>query len=151
MITLRNLRTIQKARPYLQLVSPLTFWICIGFAMLNYALGYVIYTVADVSDLAVYKIFDQQLMGGLFALLATAQLLALVLNAWQLTRITLGCGLLVKAFYAYSLVELGIRVGFANINGVLALWFFLVWVQFATIVFFLPPNTNGRLNVTSNR
>lgn len=140
---------IRKARPSLALVSPLTFWLCIGYVGLNFALGYVVYTVPDISGLAIYKIFNQHLLGGAFALSAMILLLSLILNSWRSIRFILGTSLFIKSLYAYSLIDLGIRYGFENLNGVIAIWMFITWTQFCLIVFFAPPLLNGKNNHAS--
>lgn len=137
---------IRKARPNLLAVAPLTFWLCIGYVGLNLALGYVVYSVPDLSNLAAYKIFNQQLMGALFAVNAFLLLGSLIFNAWRAIRAMLGFGLFIKALYAYSLVILGVNTGFKQLNGIIAVWLFITWVQFCLIVFFAPPALNGKKN-----
>jgi hypothetical protein len=136
---------IRKARPPLIIVSPLSFWLCIGYVGLNLALGYVVYSVPDTSGLALYRLFSQHFIGAAFALNALVLLFTLVINAWRGIRFMLGTGLFIKAMYAYSLIALGIKVGFENINGIMAIWLFITWVQFCLIVFFAPPLLNGHV------
>lgn len=138
----KNKRNLWQARPNLQVVAPLTFWLCIGFSALNLALGYVIYQTGD-SSLAIHRILSPKFLGGVLALLAALMLITLILNAWSYIRLMLFSGLFIKSFYAYSLIDLGIRYGFEPVNGILAIWFFVLWVQFVTIVFFAPPSLNG--------
>lgn len=134
---------IRKARPNLSVAAPLTFWLCIGYSGLNLALGYIIYSVKDVSDLEIYKLISQTSVGLIFAAISFTLLFSLIINAWSLTRILLGIGLFIKSFYAYSLVVLGTQIGFQAINGILVIWLFITYVQFCMIVFFAPPYLNG--------
>lgn len=135
---------IRKARPSLSIASPLTFWLCIGYVGLNLALGYVIYSIKDQGGLAVYSLIPQQVMGGLFALTSIVCFVSLILNAWSSIRATLGFSLFLKSLYAYSLVDLGLRIGFEPVNGIMTLWLFITYVQFCMIVFFAPPQLNGK-------
>ncbi len=143
-------KAIRNARPNLILVSPLSFWLCIGYVGLNLAVGYVIYTAPDVFELVIYNILSQRWVGAAFALVALSLLLALVLNSWKAIRLNLGLGLFIKSLYAYSLIDMGIRHGFTNINGVLAIWMFITWTQFCLIVFFAPPALNGNSRHVAN-
>ena len=135
---------IRKARPNLSIAAPLTFWLCIGYVGLNLALGYIIYSIKDQSSLVVYSLIPQQIMAGLFSLTAIVCFISLVLNAWSGIRLTLGFSLFLKSLYAYSLVDLGLRIGFESINGIMSLWLFITYVQFCMIVFFAPPQLNGK-------
>lgn len=138
---------IRQARPSLAVVAPLTFWLCVGYVLLNAVLAYVIYSQPDTADLAVYKLFSQHFLGVVFALVGIGTLVSLALNSWKSTRIILGIGLFLKALYAYSLIDLGFRIGMNQLTGILALWLTLVWVQFCMIVFFSPPLVNGNNHV----
>lgn len=136
-------RDIRRARPNLIDAAPLTFWLCVGYAIFNLILGEVIYQIPDTSHLAVYNLLSQHIIGVAFGALGLSLLISLATNSWRSVRISLGFGLFIKALYAYSLIELGITVGFKHIDGVLTIWMMLVWVQFFMIVYFAPPFING--------
>lgn len=131
---------LRQARPSLRLASPLTFWICVGFAVVNIFLAIVIFTQPDTSHLALYfSIFTPRFYGSLFLLQVIIISISLLMNSWKYTRLALGMGLFIKAFYAYSLIELGLRTGLIHSLAITSLWLFITWVQFCTIVYFAVP------------
>ncbi len=146
LIMLKFRSNIRKARPNYRLVNPTGFWIMLGFVFLNVCLAVAIAAVPDVSDLAVYKVFPQDVMAALFGLIAILMALSIAMNAWRFMRLTLGLGLFIKVFYGYSLIELGFRTTFVGILGVTSLWLFVAMVQFLLVVYFLPTNITTTQN-----
>lgn len=131
---------IRRARPKLRLASPLTFWICLGYVGLNLILAVFIYSQPDTGQLALYfSVFTPHFWGSLFAIQAVILAVALFFNSFKYTRFSLGMGLFIKSFYAYSLIELGLRIGFYNVIAVTSIWLFITYVQFMTIVYFTVP------------
>lgn len=130
---------IRQARPNLRLVNPLAFWLCVAMVLLNVSLGYVVIRVPDTSGLVLYNILPQIAYGLLYFLSAGLLSLSLLKNSWYMTKVILAFGLFLKCLYAYGLVALGFKLGFSNLEGIVSVWLFIVFVQALMIMFLLPP------------
>lgn len=130
---------IRQARPSLRLAAPLTYKISLGFGLLNIGIATALFQQPDFGGLVIERgVFTTTFWAWVFLTMATGVFVGLFINSWRLTRWFLMVGLLVKSLFMYALIDLGLRSGFSVVLGVLILWMFLTWVQFWTVVYFLP-------------
>jgi hypothetical protein len=131
---------IRHARPSLRQAAPLTFWIAIGFAVLNIGIAIALFRQPDQGGLVIETgRFTTTFWGWIFLFMSSSIFTGLLTNRWNVTRWALSMGLVVKSFFAYALIELGFKNGFDAAFAVTILWLFLAWVQFWTVVYFIPP------------
>lgn len=131
-------KEIRNIRPKLSAVSPLVHWIAIGFAALNLWLAQIIWT-APAPRLVIYnRLFTQEFWACVFIALACGIIYGILANRWNMIRYSLIAGLFVKAIFLYALFALALQIGIQAIEGTVALWLFLVWVQIGAVIFFLP-------------
>lgn len=127
---------IKELRPALREVAPLTFYICVGFGILNIVLGYSLMTTKESGGLVIVgKYAPLWLYGILFAALGVFGLVVLWRNSWNWIRRTLVFGLLYKSIWFYALVATLFHGGSV---GIIGLWLFLIYVQAMTYIFFIP-------------
>lgn len=143
-------KTIKQLRPRLRTVAPLTFWICVGYALVNFAIAFILFaipnsTVQEAVIPIVNEIMNFQAWGVLFGLTSLAFTYGLIRNNWMLLKRTLTFALVMKLIWTYALVYL-IVMGKEE-YALAALWAFLSWVQAWTIVFFVPTIADSRHDV----
>lgn len=126
-------------RPRLSTISPLVHWISTGFMWLNIWLAFIIWTTPQAKLIIYNHGTTQQFWSVVFVLLAAGVLYGILSNRWRVVRYSLVAGLFVKAVFLYALIVLAAQTSFDSVEGSLALWLFLVWVQIGAVMFFLPP------------
>lgn len=136
----KHFHDLQKARPNLRLISPLRFWLVVGFIIFNSTIAHILWIQpAEQGRLAIYnEIFTHKFYAVVFVILALSLLMGLLFNSWKLIKKAMLAGLFVKALFAYALVQLGIQYGFTTIEGTTALWLMIMWVQFWLYIDFEP-------------
>lgn len=133
---------LQQARPRLRLVSPLVFWICVIYIILNLAIGLDFILEFDklrvaASLIIVNNLTDYHFWGVVFLSLSGVKAYALWKNNWQLIRNMLLVGVAVKAAWAIALL---VRIFIAPGTILIALlWVALAMIQIITYIFFMPP------------
>lgn len=143
-------KTIKQLRPSLRTVAPLTFWICVGYALVNLAIAAILFAIPNSSVKEavipiVNEIMNFKAWAVLFALTSLAFAYGLLRNHWMLIKRTLTVALVLKLIWTYALVYL-IATGREE-YALAALWAFLSWVQAWTIVFFVPTIADSRHDV----
>lgn len=129
-------KKIKDLRPGLREVAPLTFYICIGFGVLNLVLGFSLLTTHDSGGLVIiHKYTPLWLYGVAFIALGGFGLAVIVRNSWKWIRRTLIMGLLYKSVWFYALFYSLFHGGSIGIFG---LWLFLIHIQVMTYIFFVP-------------
>lgn len=136
-------KVIRQLRPRLSEVSPLVHWTAAGFVWLNIWLSHIIWS-APQPRLTIYNnVLTQQFWAIAFLVLSAGIVYGIFSNRWQVVRYSLIAGLFVKAVFLYALVALAFQTSLNAVEGTLALWLFLVWVQVGAVIFFLPPILKG--------
>lgn len=134
---------LRELRPSLREVAPTSFFICLGFAILNLVLGRSL-TFQPVGDIAIIGTYTPQWLYGLiFFLIGVVGVVALIRNNWVLIRRLQIISVLYKSIWAYALL-VGLLQGGGV--GIVALWLFITYVQAIVYVFFVPSTyKNGSL------
>jgi hypothetical protein len=128
---------ISKARPRLILASPLTAFICWGYAGINLMLGTgIFFFYAPTGRLTVVDWVPVDVWGLIFFGMGLAGLYGLVRNSWDLIRRMQLMGLVVKAWWAIALVLRCIEDPRTVL--ITTVWLFFAYVQFGAYMFFLP-------------
>lgn len=134
---------LKDLRPALREVAPLTYYICIGFAVLNVVLGITLINTHGPTGLSIVGTYTPIWgYGILFLLLGILGLGSLYANNWVWIRRTLVLGMLYKSIWFYALVASLFHGGSFAILG---LWLFLIHVQAMTYVYFIPNIHRGKL------
>jgi hypothetical protein len=137
---------LNRARPSLFKVAPLTATICWLFAVINVFVFYSLYYAyrPTVALFLVNNFLNFQVWGLAFLSLAFIGAYNLIKNNWNATKKTLLVGLVIKIAWEITLV---LRV-FQDKATILTavLWGFFAAIQCATYIFFLPEITSGRDN-----
>lgn len=141
-------KLIQKARPKLSVVAPLTHKICLGFALVNVAIWALLSrtsnaVVTQVPVPIVNQVINYDVWAWWFMFLGVWMFVALMMNRWKSLKIALGVGLFSKFLWTYALLYLVFH-GYP-IYATCILWGFLAWTQAWTIIHFIPP-LNGPTN-----
>lgn len=135
-------KQIQKARPSLKLVSPLSYLIVATMAVFNIILGLSFLLLIDQSRfsaplLIVNEIFTFNFWGVVFIAIGMLKLYSLVHNDWNLARKSLILGVSVKAAWTVALI---IRMLVSPGTFFLTLcWVTIGIIQMSCYIFFLPP------------
>jgi len=134
-------KQIKSLRPSLRKVAPLTWWICLGFSLVNMLIFLLLVTAnpenaakAQVPTAPSYAWFVGWAFWFLFLSLEMAY--GLLRNNWRIIKQALVLGLMSKLIWTYSLIYM-VATGYPTFS-TLILWSFLAWVQAWTIVFFVP-------------
>lgn len=135
---------IKELRPSLRIVAPLSWYVVLGFGILNVVLGisFMIFPVKDIAIISTYT--PSWAYGIIFIALGLAMFWGMIRNSWKLMRQTLAAGLLLKAIFLYALFLLLIHGGDTY---VLSLWLFLTYIQAVAYVFFVPTHLKGQSDV----
>lgn len=137
---------LDKARPKLFRIAPLTAVICWMFAIINVFVFYSLFFAyrPTVSLFLVNNFLNFQVWGLAFLALSIIGIYNLLKNNWNGIRKTLLAGILIKIAWEITLL---LRI-FQNKNTILlaVLWGFFAAIQCATYIFFLPEITSGRDN-----
>lgn len=129
---------LKSARPRLRDAAPLTYSICLSFAIANFSIGlgfYFLYT-PTVPVAVINYIFTAQVWGAIFIASSLVSLYGLTSNRWNLVRQTIILQLAIKATWTVALV---IRV-FHSPNTIIftIVWLTLASIQAATYIYFIP-------------
>lgn len=129
---------IALARPPLSKVSPLAFFICWGYVVVNIILGLgMIFLYSTPVPIAVASILPYWAWGVAFLGVSVLTSYGLVTNKWEITRGSQIYGLVLKGIWGVALV---IRCFYEPrtilITGV---WLFFTYVQAAVYIHFFPP------------
>ena len=132
---------LEKARPLLKQVVPLTATICWIFAWVNVALGLGFLFLFDQATLKtplflISKYIPAHLWGHIFLILAVIMIYGLKKNSWLLVRRMMLAGLIVKSIWFVQLVFRTID----NPSTILwaSVWFAFMAVQAAVYIHFMP-------------
>lgn len=129
---------IKELRPPLRVVAPMSFYICVGFAILNLVLGITLVNTPESGGLAIVgKYTPIWAYGVLFIALGVLGAWTLYKNNWRWIRRTLILGMLYKSIWFYALLAVWLKGGSPAI---LSLWLFLIYVQAMTYIFFIPTH-----------
>jgi hypothetical protein len=127
---------IKDLRPPLRVVAPMTFYITVGFGVLNLVLGLALINTPESGGLAIVgKYTPMWLYGVLFLVLGIFGLAVVYKNDWKWIRRTLIMGMLYKSIWFFALLASLFHGGSIAILG---LWLFLIHVQAITYIFFIP-------------
>lgn len=145
-------KTIKQLRPKLKTVAPLTFWICVGFALVNAIifgiLTQVETTVKDVGVPIVTQTLTFDVWGWWFLALSVLMTYGLIRNNWKVLKRALMLGLVSKLLWSYGLLFMIYKGNPVFVT--FTLWAFLAWVQAWTIIFFTPTITDKRDTLPEN-
>lgn len=128
---------INKVRPRLNKVAPLTSYICWCFVVANIFLGLgMIFLYSTPVPIAVANIFPYPVWGALFLLAAVVCAYGLIRNNWQIVRQVQVLGLAVKITWAIALI---VRC-FSAPGTILitVVWLFLAAIQAGVYIHFIP-------------
>lgn len=133
-------------QPKLNTIAPLTNGIVNIFIILNFVLALAIYSQAPNKSLIIIGSYAMSYVWvGVFVAIGLALLHGKVTNNWQIMKLGMMAGLFVKAIFTYSLIVLGLNVGFKGIIGVTGLWLAVTGVQFHTVRSFkIPGGRHGQ-------
>lgn len=132
---------IKELRPSLRQVAPLSWYIVLGFAVLNIVLGLSLIKL-PVKNIAIISQYTPSwLYGATFTLLGLTMVWGMIRNNWKLMRRTMAAGLLLKAVFLYALILILLHGGDPY---VLSLWLFLTYIQAMAYVFFVPVHLRGQ-------
>lgn len=141
-----NTYKLRGARPNLNVVAPLTAYICWGYVMVNALLGIgmILLYKTTVAPIAVASILNYPEWGITFLLLAAVTAYGLIKNSWKLVRNAQLFGLFLKAIWSVALI---IRcIAFPQTILVTSVWLFLAYVQIGVYVHFIPPLPGENIN-----
>lgn len=132
-------RKIRGARPRLRKVSPLTWAICWGFAGVNAILGLgMVFTYrGNTAPIAIASILSYPQWGVAFLAVAALMVYGLFTNNWDLERKSQLAGLTMKAIWLIALIVRCVQ--YPQTILITGVWLFLVYVQAAVYIYFLPP------------
>jgi hypothetical protein len=135
-------KKIQKARPKLSLVAPLTNMLVNIFIIFNLNIAYSLYLSRPNPGIVIIDgIFNTYFWVGVFLALAVGLFVSKRLNDWGLMQKILTIGLFVKSMFTIALFVLAYQYGFKNIYGTLIIWVTISLVQ-ASVIAFFDPMTN---------
>lgn len=127
----------RKNMPSFKKVSPLVYFSCWSFAILNiFFLSPTFFFTNGNAGLVLVGAVPSVLWGLVFLALGLSMITALLMNQWNIIRLLLTCGLLTKSMFAWALV-FTLFASFANI-GIVGVWFGLMAWQSLCIVYFTP-------------
>lgn len=135
-------KQIQKARPRLKVVSPLSHWIMLVMATFNVVFGLSLFVAFDAGRVSapliiVNNLLTYQFWGVVFMLIGALKFYSLYTNNWNLARRTLIFGVSIKAAWAIALtVRAFVSPGTLLVN---FMWVALALIQMGTFVWFMPP------------
>lgn len=128
-------------RPKLSIVAPLTYWICLGYVLVNLAIGFGLYYLVERGRLQtplfiINHIMTFQFWGIVFLMLASTMGYGLIANNWNFLRKSLVGGITIKVIWLAMLITRS----FSNPAVVLwaAIWAFMLFIQIGTYIYFLP-------------
>lgn len=133
-------KKIEKARPRLSIVAPLTHAIIVCFIFGNILIGYGLFTthvgetarrVPIVNDYLTFEVY-----GVMFMSLTVLMAYGLFKNNWALLRKSLIFGVLLKSVWTVALVFAVLRGGSIAILGA---WATLLALQMVTYIYFVSP------------
>lgn len=128
-------------KPKFRRVSPIVYWDCWFFAVLNILfLGPAIY-LSGTSTLPLIRLLPAVVWAGVYLFLGLNMAYALLTNKWWLIKLALFMGLFVKALFAWALLLITLAVP-ANL-GVSGLWAFAIVVQIRCLIYFTPEFRSG--------
>lgn len=134
---------IKELRPSLRQVAPLSWYIVLGFGILNVVLGVSLIKL-PVKHIAIISQYTPSwVYGAMFTILGLLMFWGLIRNNWKLMRRTLAAGLLLKAVWLFALILILLHGGDPY---VLSLWLFLTYIQAVAYVFFVPVHVKGQGN-----
>lgn len=141
---------IKELRPSLRIVAPLTWYIILGFGILNLVLGLSLMKYSFGTPLSIVSRYTPlPLYGVFFVVLGIFMLYNLQRNNWKILRRLLLCGLLIKTIWLYALVVRSFQGGNAI---VLSLWLFITYIQAIAYIYFIPTQKGGdRVSIFSGR
>lgn len=138
-------KELQKARPRLKVVSPLSHWVVLIMALFNIVLGISFLFAIDQNRLTasliiVNDVFTFWFWGWVFIGIGLLKLYALVMNNWNLARRSLLVGVSVKAAWMVALtIRSFVSPGTIFVN---VMWITIALLQMGTYIWFMPPDTN---------
>lgn len=132
-------KQLQKIRPKLRLVAPLTYSLCWGFALLNLVFGLAMILVQRGElrpPLDIVAVLSWTIWGMIFLSIGLVMMYALLRNNWGLIKNIQLLGLGVKTTWLIALI---IR-SFESPASILitAVWLFLTHTQAMTYIHFMP-------------
>lgn len=121
-------------RRQLRKVAPLTFAICVGFALFNILVAGSLYNTpaSHLPLVIINKTLSPQFWASVFLVLSVSGILSLALNRWKYIRRVLGIGLCMKSLWLYAFLLRVPSDGF----GPVIIWAFVSYIQFITLVLF---------------
>lgn len=135
---------LNRVRPRLYEVAPLTYSICWGYAVINILLGAGLYLLYSPQvPIAVANIFSYRVWGILFAGLGFLGVYALIKNEWKVSKNILLAGLVIKAVWAIALIARSVVEPQSIV--ITLVWLFFAYIQAVTYIFF-TPKINGDKN-----
>jgi len=139
--------TLHDVRPSLKSVSPLTNWICLGYAFINAGIGLGLIFLLPHGRLItnlflINKIFTFAVWGGIFLALSITMFVGKILNDWDFLRKTLLAGITIKTLWLGMLIQRTTHNP-ATIIWTMV-WAFFLYVQIGTYIYFLPVMTGTR-------
>ncbi len=128
---------INKLRPRLSVVAPLTNSIVWGYVFFNLLIAYALWVQQGSRALTVYNDITTPIVwAGVFAVISVMLLYGEVRNDWKIIRKSFVIALCVKAIFAYALLYLAYKTGFTASMGTLALWGLAAFTQAAALIHF---------------
>jgi hypothetical protein len=131
---------INRARPPLYTVAPLSFAILWGYAVINIAIGtfmIILYPSGDPIEIA--NVLPYLAWGIIFLLLGILTAYGLLRNLWDLTRNTQLAGVTVKTIWLIALVVATIHSPKTIL--ITIIWLFFAYIQVVTYIYFVPGST----------
>lgn len=139
---------ISSLRPKLKVVAPLTHFICVGYAIVNFLIALGLYTLySPTSSLVIVNnLITFQVWGLVFLGLSFTKTYGLIKNDWNVLRKGLLAGILVKSVWLFALAFRVVE----NPGTILiaVIWLFFAYIQTGTYIFFIP-NIKGVHDRTS--
>lgn len=128
------MQNLVKSKPSLKVVSPLIYFICWGYVVVNvlFGIGLFSYNPA-IRYVIVGGPFTYDFWAFVFLLLGLAGAGVLITNHWKAIRIAQGIGLFIKTLWLFALIFR--FAGGASLVG-LAWWSFIAYVQLLTVIYF---------------
>lgn len=133
-------KKLRHARPKLRQVSPLSYWICVGFIAINFVIGLGLILLFDERDLRtplliVNGLFTFKFWGLTFIGLGIGFWYALASNRWKFLKALLFIAVIVKGAWLVMLIH---RT-FLNPSTIIwsSVWAFFTYIQ-SVVYIFLP-------------
>lgn len=132
---------IRDLRPPLRLVSPLSFWLTLGFGLFNLSVGAFLYHTQIMSALSIAGILSLRIWGIIFGIHGALTLFYLWRNNWNSMKHLMIAGAAIKTVWLLELVVEAVK-GASPI--LVFIWALLLYVQVSTYIYFTPvsPHVN---------